>query len=288
MIEIVNLEKSYGNKKILNDITLNIGIGIFGVLGSKGAGKTTLLKIIATLVRCDSGSVSIYGMDIRKRKEIRNIIGYLPQIFDMYPSISVYEAMDYLGILSGLNNRKTRHKKIEEILEMVNLQNDLKTKIKVLSNDKKKRLGIAQAVLHNPKVLLIDEPTDKLENDEKLKFVKVLKCFLENRIVLISTSRVEDIENLCNNIAVIKDGKLLYSGDTKKILNSTDGFVWTMIVEQDYLDDIKMRYIVVSSVPYEDKFKVRLISKYKPFEGASLVSSTMKDGYIKLVKGGVI
>lgn len=216
-IIIENLSKDYGSFRALKNISLYIGNGMFGLLGKNGAGKTTLMKILATLLNKTEGSVSICGTDITNSGEIRKMTGYLPQEFSFYPNMKVYEAMDYLGVLSGLPS-KLRKERIPELLKKVNLQNCKSLKFKALSGGMKRRLGIAQAILHDPKVLIVDEPTAGLDPEERVRFRNLLCEIAEERIVILSTHIVEDVEKTCKNIAVLDSGELFFNGTLENFI----------------------------------------------------------------------
>lgn len=210
-IVIKNLSKNYGKKQALKNINLTLENGMFGLLGRNGAGKTTLMRILATLLNKSEGEITICNIPISKSKEIREITGYLPQDFSMYGNMSVYEAMDYLGVLSGLTKAE-RRERIFDLLNKVNLQGSRKVKVKALSGGMKRRLGIAQAILHNPKILIVDEPTAGLDPEERVRFRNLLCEIAEDRIVILSTHIVEDVEKTCENIAILNDGEIIYNG----------------------------------------------------------------------------
>ena len=211
-ITIKNLSKSYGGKKALNNVTLSIQTGMFGLLGRNGAGKTTLMRILAAVLNKSSGDVSVCGYDIKRAKSVRQITGYLPQEFSMYPNMTVYEVMDYLGVLSGLT-RSERKMRIPDLLKTVNLDDSHKIRVRALSGGMKRRLGIAQALLNDPKVLIADEPTAGLDPEERVRFRSLLCETAKNRIVILSTHIVEDIEKTCEKIAVLDKGEIIFSGD---------------------------------------------------------------------------
>lgn len=210
-ISINNLSKSYGKKQALKNVTLHIETGMFGLLGRNGAGKTTLMRILATILSKGNGDVSICGFDINKSKEIRKLIGYLPQDFSMYPNMTVYDAMDYLGLLSEVGG-KERREKIPALLKKVNLHDCHKVKVKALSGGMKRRLGIAQTLLHDPKIIIVDEPTAGLDPEERVRFRELLCEIADKRIVILSTHIVEDIEKTCEKIAVLKNGEVIFNG----------------------------------------------------------------------------
>lgn len=210
-IEIKDLDKYYGKKQALNHINLTIHQGMFGLLGRNGAGKTTMMKTLATLLKKQSGSITICGVPVEEAASVRKIVGYLPQDFSMYPNMTVYEAMDYLGVLSGMSKEK-RKKRIPLLLEQVNLLENKNQKVKALSGGMRRRLGIAQAILHEPKVLIVDEPPAGLDPEERVRFRNLLCEIAERRIVILSTHIVGDIEATCENIAVMDQGKILFQG----------------------------------------------------------------------------
>lgn len=215
-IVISNLTKTYGQSKALISISLTIdGQGVYGLLGRKGAGKSTLIEILATLLTKTSGSVSIDGIHIENIKEIRRVIGYMPQEFSTYQNYSIYEAMDYLALLSDLKPSALRRTIILDLLEKVNLQNHLKTKVVTLSHYMKQRFGIAQALLNNPQLVLLDEPTGCLEADECIEMHNIINNFATNRTIILSTSHLSDIDGCCRNVAILEAGSLLYYGCSK-------------------------------------------------------------------------
>lgn len=283
-IKINNLRKSYGNKEVLKGINLNIEEGMFGLLGPNGAGKTTLMRILTTLVANTQGNIEMDGIDISNKRDIRKIIGYLPQDFSIYSSMSVYEALDYLSLLSGLKVKSLRQDKIEDLLKKVNLENHMKTKVRALSGGMKRRLGIAQALLHDPKIVMVDEPTAGLDPEERIRFRNLLRDFSENRIVILSTHIVEDVEFTCENLAILNEGMLLYTGKVKELLKNAEGYVWSVNINRDELENIRKEFQIISTVSEGELIKLRLISKYKPLENAQSIKPSIEDAYMKLMK----
>lgn len=283
-ITIRHLDKYYGRKQALSDVTMTIPKGMFGLLGRNGAGKTTLMKILAALSKKQSGTVEICGIPVENAAEIRRITGYLPQEFNMYPGMSVYEAMDYLGVLSGLSKRE-RRKRIPVLLERVNLQDDRKKKVKALSGGMKRRLGIAQAVIHDPKVLIVDEPTAGLDPEERVRFRNLLSEIAEERIVILSTHITGDIEASCEEIAVLEEGKLLFRGTVEELLRSVRGKVFRAEISRHELDDLKERCIVTSMLTLGNNVMARFISEQKPFPGAERCEAGVEDAYMYLMQG---
>jgi len=282
IIEIKNLNKFYGKKQALSDITLSIKPGMFGLLGRNGAGKTTLMRTLAALLQKKSGSVTICGIPIENEKEIRKIIGYLPQEFSMYLSMNVMEAMDYLALLSGLNKQE-RRERIEVLLQKVNLTEHRKKKIRALSGGMKRRLGIAQALLNNPKVLIVDEPTAGLDPEERIRFRNLLSEVAEERIVILSTHIVGDIEATCENIAILDSGKVLYQGTVHNLLAVADGKVFTKTVDRKELPTLKRDLMITSMHTQGRDVSVRFLTEHG-ISNAEACAPNIEDAYMFYLK----
>lgn len=276
--------KNYGKKEALKHIDLQIPTGMFGLLGRNGAGKTTLMKILVTLLPADRGKISICGVDSKKKKEIRKMVGYLPQEFSMYGSMTVYEAMDYLGTLSGLT-KKIRKERIPMLLERVNLKENYRTKVRAMSGGMKRRLGIAQALLNDPKVLVVDEPTAGLDPEERVRFRNILCDIADTRIVLLSTHIVGDIEATCENIAVLEEGSLKYTGTVDELLKHAAGKVYTAEVSRSELEQMKQRYSITAMHIQGSRAEIRFLCEQKPFEGAQSTEPDVEDAYLYLMNG---
>ncbi len=278
-IEIKELNMFYGKKHALQNINLTIERGMFGLLGRNGAGKTTLMKTLATLLHSKHGEITISGVSIQNRKEISRMIGYLPQDFSMYPHMSVYAAMNYLGVMSGLD-RQTRSKRIPELLERVNLKQHDRTKVKALSGGMRRRLGIAQAILHDPKVLIVDEPTAGLDPEERIRFRNLLSELAEDRIVILSTHIVGDIEATCEEIAIMDSGKLLYRGTVRQLTEKAEGKVYLVEVSKNELSNLKRNYMVTGMLTMGDRASVRMIADQPPSSDALLCTPNIEDAYM--------
>ncbi len=279
-IEIKNVNKYYGKKHALKNITLTIDQGMFGLLGRNGAGKTTLMKTLAGLHQKKNGSITICGIPVENTTEIRSITGYLPQEFSMYPNMNVYEALDYLGTLSGMT-RSERKKRIDILLKKVNLTEHQHKKVKALSGGMKRRLGIAQALLHDPKVLIVDEPTAGLDPEERIRFRNLLTDAAEERIVILSTHIVGDIEASCEDIAIMNDGKILWKGTVSELINNARGNVFTVNVPQKYLSQIRKNYIVTGMLIQGDYSTVRIVSDAVPdLQGINTDEPNCEDAYM--------
>jgi len=284
-IEIKNVNKFYGRKQALKDVNLTMEQGMFGLLGRNGAGKTTLMKLLATLHGKQSGEITVCGIPVERSKEIRSITGYLPQDFSMYPSMKVQECLDYLGVLSGMSKAE-RKERIPMLLKKVNLTEKRNSKVRSLSGGMKRRLGIAQALLHNPKVLIVDEPTAGLDPEERIRFRNLLCEVAEERIVILSTHIVGDIEATCEQIAIMNEGEILWRGTVTELLQNATGRVFTAVVTREQLAMLKKRYIVTSVLQQGMNAEVRFIAdeevKEPVFSGVTLlvVEPNCEDAYM--------
>lgn len=277
-IQIKGLNKFYGKKQALRDVELSIGQGMFGLLGRNGAGKTTLMKTLAALLQKQSGEITVCGVPIENAREIRKIIGYLPQEFSMYPSMSVGEAMDYLAILSGLGKRD-RKDTIQALLEKVNLTEHRHKKVRALSGGMKRRLGIAQALLNNPRVLIVDEPTAGLDPEERVRFRNLLSELAEERIVILSTHIVGDIEATCEDIAILDEGRLLYNGTVEGLLATAQGKVFTVEADRRELSQFKKELLITGMHMQGQKAYVRFVSEQAVYD-AKTCEPNIEDAYM--------
>lgn len=285
-IILQNVSKFYGKRQALKNVNLTIEQGMFGLLGRNGAGKTTLMKILTTLLASNTGSITVLGVPITQKETIRQMTGYLPQDFSMYGNMSVYEAMDYLGVLSDLDKR-TRKSRIPLVLEKVNLQNNHSTKVKAMSGGMKRRLGIAQAILHNPKVLIVDEPTAGLDPEERVRFRNLLCEIAEERIVILSTHIVGDIEATCENIAVLDEGNLMYQGTVSKLLQQAEGKLYTAEISKMELEELKKSFVITAMLTKGSTVSVRFIAQSKEkiskIQGVQNVEPNVEDAYMWLM-----
>lgn len=282
-IKIRNLNQYYGKKQALKDVNLTIETGMFGLLGRNGAGKTTLMKVLSTLLPKSEGDVTVCGRNVEHAQSVRKIVGYLPQEFSMYPNMTVYEAMDYLGVLSGLK-KSQRKQRIPQLLHRVNLQDDTRKKVKALSGGMKRRLGIAQAILHNPKVLIVDEPTAGLDPEERVRFRNLLCEIAEKRIVILSTHIVGDIEATCENIAVLDEGEMIYRGTVGGLIQMAEGKVYSAEISKRELELLKKNYIVTSMLTLGNNVMVRFLAEEPPFASAQLCEAGVEDAYMYLMQ----
>lgn len=278
-IILVNVNQYYGRKHVLKDVNLTIEKGMFGLLGRNGAGKTTLMKTLVTLLQRKSGEATICGVELSNTAEVRTLVGYLPQDFTMYPNMTVKEALEYLGILSGLS-KVAIDKKGSELLEMVNLTEHRHKKVKALSGGMKRRLGIAQALIHDPKVVIVDEPTAGLDPEERIRFRNLLSEIAKERIVLLSTHIVGDIEATCEHIAILHEGRIVYDGLVAALLQAVQRKVYQALIPSSRLEELKSQYTVTSMLIQGADVLVRFISEQKPQFAAELVQPNMEDAYM--------
>ena len=288
-IVINNLSKNYGKKAALKNVSVTIHSGMYGLLGRNGAGKTSLMRILATLSVPSSGEISMNGIPIKETGKIREIVGYLPQDFSFYRNMSVYGAMDYLGLLSNIPD-KIRKERISALLEQVNLKEDMRTKVKALSGGMKRRLGIAQALLHNPQILIVDEPTAGLDPEERIRFRNLLSEFAEDRIVILSTHISSDVESSCENIGVLDNGRMIWSGGTEELVKQADGKVYLISAAKKKDKLIKEKYSVLNIIASQSGIQYRVLSDTPPKEKHILQDPTLEDGYMYLLSqtdGGI-
>ena len=288
-IVIKNLSKNYGRKAALKNVSVTIHSGMYGLLGRNGAGKTSLMRILATLSVPSGGEVSMNGIPINETGKIREIVGYLSQNFSFYRNMSVYDAMDYLGLLSNLPD-KIRKERIASLLEQVNLKENMRTKIKALSGGMKQRLGIAQALLHDPQILIVDEPTAGLDPEERIRFRNMLSEFAEDRIVILSTHISSDVETSCENIGVLDNGKMIWNGATEELVKQAEGKVYLISTEKKQDKIIREKYTVLNIIASGSGTQYRVLSETLPEEKHILQAPTLEDGYMYLLSqtdGGI-
>lgn len=273
----------YGKKDALNSLDLVIPNGMFGILGRNGSGKSTLMNIIATILQPSKGTVTINGIEIKNSQKIRQMIGYLPQDFDFYPNMKVSEVLYYLGFLSKINQTDF-DKYVDLILRKVNLIDYKNKKVKSLSGGMKKRLGIAQAILHDPKVIIVDEPTAGLDPEERVRLRNLLSDLAENKIVIISTHIVSDIESTCNRIAILDKGSLVYKGDIPSLIQQSDDHIYEINLSPSELESFRENDLFITKTQeIENKLKVRFVSETK-VANAKKVKADFEDAYMYFLK----
>ena len=284
-LTITNFNKTYSNGvHACKDVNLTINTGMFGLLGPNGAGKSTLMRTIATLQDADSGSIFLNDINVLEQKhEVRKVLGFLPQEFDVYPKSTAYELLNHLAVLKGMNNNKIRKETVNNLLEKTNLQKYKNKYLGGFSGGMKQRFGIAQALLNNPKLLIVDEPTAGLDPEERFRFHNILSELGENIIVILSTHIVEDVSELCNNMAIMNFGQVLITGNPETVTNQINEKVWAKVIEKNEIETYKKQFKVLSSRMYMGKIKVHVCSEEKPDEGFEKIVTDLKDVYFYYV-----
>ena len=283
-IVIKDVNKTYDGKTYaLKNINLEIKNGMFGILGRNGSGKSTLMNMLSTILQQSSGTIEINNISLTQTKQIRKMIGYLPQDFDFYPNMKVKETLYYLGFLSGIPKANLKIN-VAASLEKVNLVEHQNKKVKSLSGGMKKRLGIAQAIIHNPQVLIVDEPTAGLDPEERVRLRHLLSNLAKDKIVIISTHIVSDIESTCENIAILDKGVIAYKGSIKNLIELSDNKVYEITISPSKLNQLKKNNIFITKIQeYEHLLKVRFVSESN-LEGTRKVKQDFEDAYMYFLK----
>ncbi|HQG56592.1 MAG TPA: ABC transporter ATP-binding protein [Bacteroidales bacterium] len=283
-IEIRDLNKIYPNgTHALKNINLVIESGMFGLLGPNGAGKSTLMRILVTLVKPTSGVVLLDGKDIQKhRKEVRKILGYLPQDFRFFTSLKTWEFLDYSAALAGMKNRKERLKEVDRMLDQVGLLEVRDRNANKLSGGMKRRLGIAQALIGNPKLIIVDEPTTGLDPDERIRFRNILSTLSQKQdvIIILSTHIVGDISSTCQNMALLNKGELVFYGRPENLVNEAKGHVFKMNLTPYEYEKAKEEYDIISTIPVENGWEVQIVSDLPPDGNAVEIEPNIEHAYV--------
>ena len=284
---ISDLSKQYrGNVWGLRNFSLDLGPGILGLLGPNGAGKSTLMNILATITRPTEGTVLWNGVDIvRKPDELRRVLGYLPQSFGVYPNLSAQEFLEYMAAVKGLDGRTAR-RRIAELLQLVNLTDVRKRPLGGYSGGMKQRIGIAQALLNDPQLLIVDEPTVGLDPEERVRFRNLIADLAGERIVILSTHIVSDVEATATRIIIADHGRLIMDTNSEDLLRLVEGRVWEWIVPASELAEVKRRHLVSGTLRRTDGIQMRVISRTAPAQEAHPVTPTFEDAYLKLISNG--
>ena len=280
-LRIDKLSKTYSNGiKALQNISLNIPTGMFGLLGPNGAGKSTLMRTIATLQEADAGSIVLGDIDVLKQKnELRQVLGYLPQQFGLYPKISAEVLLNHFAVLKGITNKNERKELVKALLYKTNLYEVRKQNLKGYSGGMKQRFGIAQALLNNPKLLIVDEPTAGLDPVERNRFYNVLSELGEHTVVILSTHIVDDVKELCTNMAIINQGQVCLKGQPLQILEGLKDKVYKKTIEKSELNLYKENYQVISERLFLGKPTIHIISEINPGDGFTAINAELEDVY---------
>jgi len=287
-LTINNLSKTYSNGvKALQNISLDIPTGMFGLLGPNGAGKSTLMRTIATLQEADQGTISLGDLDVLNQKhEVRKILGYLPQEFGLYPRISAEALLNHLAVLKGISNKAERKELVSALLHRTNLYEKRKQNLGGFSGGMKQRFGIAQALLTNPKLVIVDEPTAGLDPMERNRFHNLLCDLGENTVVILSTHIVEDVKELCTNMAIINQGQVLLKGNPLDVIENIKGKVYQKTIRKKELEFYKKEYQIIADKLYLGKSVISILSENDPRDGFMSVPASLEDVYFSQIFGG--
>ncbi|OAV43293.1 ABC transporter ATP-binding protein [Lewinella sp. 4G2] len=289
-LKITNLEKTYANGvHAINNCNLTIPRGMFGLLGPNGAGKSSLMRTIATLQEADSGSITLGDIDVLKDKDaIRRVLGYLPQEFGVYPKVSAENMLDHVATLKGITNRKERKETVAFLLERVNLLDKRKNNLGTFSGGMKQRFGIAQALLGNPQLIIVDEPTAGLDPTERNRFHNLLSEIGENTIVILSTHIVEDVTNLCNEMAIIRAGQVIATGQPGALVNEMQGRIWSKLIDKADLYRYEAELQVISTRLKGGRTQIHVYADTQPDATFDAVQADLEDVYFTRIAGGAV
>lgn len=278
---IHKLSKIYNKKKhALNNFELTLKPGVLGLLGPNGAGKSTLMRIIATISKPTSGYITWNGINlIQNPNEIRKVLGYLPQSFGVYPHLNAVEFLEYIAGLKGIPKNLAKNR-INELLEYLNLINVRRMKLGSFSGGMKQRIGIAQALLNDPQLLIVDEPTVGLDPEERVKFRQLIADIAEDRIVILSTHIVSDVEASASQIAIINEGNLIINEPPEKLLQNASGKVWKIVVPSEDMISARNQYQISGTLRTKEGMQLRVISDSAPSNDAKKCESTLEDAYL--------
>ena len=279
-LELDGLTKEFGDFTAVNHINLTMTNGVYGLLGVNGAGKTTLMRMLCTLLKPTSGTICCNGKDIfNMDSEYRKLLGYLPQDFGFYPEFTVEDYLLYIAALKGIRPVVVK-KRVKELIAKVGLSKAAHKKMKKLSGGMKRRAGIAQAMLNNPKILILDEPTAGLDPNERIRFRNLISELSEDRLVLLSTHIVSDIEYIANEIWLMKDGEILHKGSIDELINSMTETVWECLVPKNRVSDFMEKYKISNMKSEINQVMLRIISHEKPVENAMRVEASLEDVFL--------
>ncbi|WP_162055415.1 ABC transporter ATP-binding protein [Pontibacter pamirensis] len=286
-LHIRNITKTYSNGvKALGNINLTIPAGMFGLLGPNGAGKSTLMRTLATLQEPDEGSITLGNLDVLNQKEeVRQTLGYLPQEFGVYPKVSAEELLDYFAVLKGITNGASRKEVVESLLRQTNLWDKRKQQLGGYSGGMRQRFGVAVALLGNPKLLIVDEPTAGLDPAERVRFLNLLSELGENSVVILSTHIVEDVSELCTNMAIINKGRILLEAEPLQAVASLKGRIWRKLIDKQTLPQLEQEHKIISAKLLSGRTMVHIYSPEHPGGGFEPVEPDLEDVYFSTMTG---
>ena len=286
-LRIENLSKRYPNgTRALQNVSLNIQLGMFGLLGPNGAGKSTLMRTLATLQEADSGRAVLGDIDVIRQKDaVRRVLGYLPQEFGLYPKVSAEDLLSYFAVLKGIANAKERRELVQSLLQQTNLYEHRRKALGSFSGGMKQRFGIAQALLANPRLIIVDEPTAGLDPEERVRFHNLLSMIGQNIIVILSTHIVSDVSDLCSAMAIIHEGRVRVAGNPSELVAELDGKVWRKSIAHDELARYRDRYQLISMRLFAGQTLVHVLNEQPPEAGFEPAVADLEDFYFATIKG---
>ena len=286
-LSIENLSKRYPNgTQALQNVSLKIPLGMFGLLGPNGAGKSTLMRTLATLQEADSGRATLGSIDVlRQKDEVRRVLGYLPQEFGLYPKISAEELLTHFAALKGITNSKERGGIVKALLEQTNLYEHRRKPLGSFSGGMKQRFGIAQALLGDPRLIIVDEPTAGLDPEERVRFHNLLSAIGENIIVILSTHIVSDVSDLCRNMAIIHKGQVLLTGDPTSLVAGLAGRVWRKSIRQSEVSGYRDKFRLISMRLFAGQTLIHALDDRHPEAGFEPVEPDLEDLYFATIRG---
>ena len=285
-LRIRGVSKRYANGvQALKDVTLTIPAGMYGLLGPNGAGKSTLMRILATLQEADSGSAMLGELDVLARKDdVRQTLGYLPQEFGLYPKVSAESLLDHFAVLKGITGRRSRNEAVEALLRKTNLWDVRKQKLGGYSGGMRQRFGVAVALLGNPTLMIVDEPTAGLDPAERVRFLNLLSELGENSVVLLSTHIVEDVSELCTRMAIIDTGEILLEAEPRRAVEDLDGRIWRCVISTDALPALEREHVVISTKLLAGRTVVHVYGDSPPDPDFEPVKPDLKDAYFSTIR----
>lgn len=288
-LNISNISKTYSNGvQALKNVSLTIPNGMYGLLGPNGAGKSTLMRTLATLQEPDKGEIFLGEINLLKQKEeVRQMLGYLPQEFGLYPNAKAEDLLDYFAVLKGITNRASRREVVESLLKQTNLWEKRRQKLGGFSGGMKQRFGVAVALLGNPKLMIVDEPTAGLDPAERVRFLNLLSELGENSVVILSTHIVEDVSELCTRMAIINKGQILLEAEPLKAVKGLQGMIWRRVVEKSVLPELELEHKIISTKLLSGRTVVHIYSEEDPGNGFESVTPDLEDVYFTTMAGHI-
>jgi ABC-type multidrug transport system ATPase subunit len=288
-LDIRDVSKTYPNGvRALNNVTLTVPAGMYGLLGPNGAGKSTLMRILATLQTPDTGAVHLGDLDVvRQPEEVRRTLGYLPQEFGVYPKVSAEELLEHFALLKGIGERRARREVVEALLRQTNLWEVRRQKLGGYSGGMRQRFGVAVALLGNPKLMIVDEPTAGLDPAERVRFLNLLSELGENSVVILSTHIVDDVSELCTRMAIIDRGEILLEAEPLRAVHDLQGRIWRCVIEKSALAALEREYAVISTKLLAGRTVVRVYGDSSPGPGFETAEPALEDVYFSTMAGHI-